>query len=383
MTFRYPELVAVAALALVVVLGLGALDELRRRSLMRKLGHVPQLRRLLVSTSTWRRWLKRCLLAVGVALLAVAAARPQRPGERDEGQEGLDVVVGLDVSKSMLVADVGTDRLGRARAMLDELLPRLINDRVGAMVFAGTAAHFPLSDDKAVALQFLHDLGPADLPGGSAVAEAFRVATCVLRPETRDAWGSQCSDVRGRGHGGDPVAGEPQDTPVAVEVEEVSDRSKVFLLITDGDDPELVAGGEVAAQVSAAKQHGITLLVVGVGTAAGGRVPAIDDRGRPNGRWTLAPGGQPAESRLDAELLTALAEAGGDRARYFELGAGAFDVAPIERALDALSRGALARRHQRVMDEWFAVFLFPGFMLLVIEACIGTRRRVRYPEGDA
>jgi hypothetical protein len=77
-----------------------------------------------------------------------------------------------------------------------------------------------------------------------------------------------------------------------------------------------------------------------------------------------------------------MAEAGGEARRYFELGQGEFDVTAITAvAQSLLKRGALEKKDERVMDELYQFFLFPGFMLLIIEACIGTRRRVRFPEA--
>ena len=382
MTFANPDLLALAVLVPIVIAGLGLLDAWRRAVLIRRLGDAPQVRRMMASASTWRRWLKLGLLATALALIAIAAARPQRPGARSASKQGLDVVIGLDVSKSMLVDDLGETRLAKARGFVDALLPKLVNDRVGALVFAGAAAHFPLTEDKDVTGQFLHDLGPADLPGGSILGEALRVGTCVLRPDTTDAWGSRCAGLRGRGHGGDPLPGEVDDTPIAATVEEVSERSKVLVLITDGADGlSGAARAEIVGQVDDAKKLGITLLVVGVGTEAGGDVPEIDERGEVAGR-KLGDDGQPIRSKLDVDSLRELAALGGDPNRYYQLGVGAVDPQPVIDALDALTRGALERREGRVMDEWYAAFLFPGFMLLVIEACIGTRRRLRFPEGN-
>lgn len=384
MSFAYPDLLAVAVLAPLVVIALAVWDQLRRQAVVRQLGHVPQVQRMLASASAWRRWTKTALTALALCAIALAAARPQRVGKRDGSKEGLDLVIGLDVSKSMLVSDVDGTRLAKARAFIDALLPKLVNDRVGAMVFAGTAAHFPLTDDKEVSAQFLRDLGPADLPGGSNLDEAFRVATCVLRPDTSDPWGGRCAGLRGRGHGGDPLPGEPTDTPVATTTEEVTDRAKVFMLITDGADRARPGDGVLAAldQAAQAKQLGVTLIVVGVGTLAGGNVPDTDDTGRPNGRWKYDDQGKVVRSALDPQALRTLAEAGGDANRYVELGPGAPPVDAVVVALDALNRGSLAKKDQQVMDEWYAAFLFPGFMLLVIEACLGTRRRVRFPEGN-
>jgi len=381
--FAHPDLLALAVLAPLVVVGIGLLDGLRRRAIMRRLGHVPQVQRMMASASAWRRWLKLALVGAALSLIAIATARPQRAGARNDSKEGLDLVIALDVSKSMLVDDVGVPRLVQARRYLDALMPKLANDRVGAVVFAKAAAHFPLTDDKEVAAQFLHDLTPADLPGGSSLSEAVRVGACMLRPDTNDPWGGRCSGMRGRGRGGDPLPGElDDDAPVAPITDEVSERSRVLLIVTDGAEGQLGrAHAELLDQVEAAKGLGITILVVGVGTTAGGDVPELDERGEPTGE-KLDAMGQPIRSKLDGEGLRELAERGGDRNRYFELGEGAVDPQPVVEALSALTRGALDRRDGRLMDEWYAGFLFPAFMLLLIEACLGTRKRMKYPEGN-
>lgn len=382
MTFAHPDVLALAVILPLVVIGLQILAEVRRAAVTRKLGHVPQIRRMVASASTWRRWTKAGLLAVGLGAIATAAARPQLPGKRDGARRGLDVVVALDVSKSMLVTDVAPSRLEAARSFLTALLPRLVDDRVAAVAFAGAAAHFPLSEDKDVALQFLSDLGPGDLPGGSDLREVVRTATCLLRPETSDSFGSRCSNVRGRGHGGDPVPGEPDDTPVAAEEQEIGERSKVLVIVTDGADRLRPGDGVVgvAGEVAQAKELGVAVFIVGVGTATGGNVPDIDEAGRLTGRWKFGDDGQPVRSALDAASLRRLAELGGSAARYLELGdPGTADA--LVAAFDSLTRGALTRKDERVMEEYFTGPLFFGFMLLVIEACLGTRRRIRFPEG--
>jgi Ca-activated chloride channel family protein len=284
----------------------------------------------------------------------------------------------------MLVDDVGMRRLEKARALVDALVPKLANDRVGAVVFAGTAAHFPLTDDKQVAAQFLHDLGPADLPGGSSLEEAIRVGACMLKPDSSDPWGGRCQGTSGPGHGGDPVPGEADDTPHNERVEEITERSKVLMLITDGADG--LGGGHarsaVIDQVESAKRLGITLVVVGIGTESGGDVPELNvETGEIDG-FKIGPDGRRIRSELDGDSLRKLAELGGGADRYFEIGQAEIDVAPLVAELNALTRGSLEKKSGRAMDEWYAAFLFPGFMLLVIEACLGTRKRVRYPEGN-
>lgn len=383
LTFETPALVGIALAMPVVIFLIALADRARRRTLLGRLGEEVVVQRLMASVSPARRRIKRILFALGVALIVLAAARPQLPGQVKRGTEGLDMVIALDVSKSMLVDDVGELRVEKARRTLGKLIDALPGDRIAPMVFAGAAAHFPLTDDKAVSKQFLNDLGAIDLPPGSDVAEALKVASCLLRPDVQDSWNDDCAGAGGRGHGGDPLPGEEdalEDTATGEEVE-LEERAKVILLVTDGadglgDDDRAMKPLE---EVRRAVKLGVTVMVVGVGTAKGGNVPDIDWQGKPSGK-KIDRDGNEVISKLDAASLRLLAQAGGSAARYFEWGASDPDIFEITGALATLKRGALQKKDERVMEELYHFFLFPGFMLLLIEACIGTRRRVRYPE---
>jgi Ca-activated chloride channel family protein len=383
LTFETPALVGIA-LAMPLVIALIALaDRARRRTLLGRLGEEPVVQRLMASVSPMRRRIKRIVLAVGVSLIVLAAARPQLPGQVRRGTEGLDVVIALDVSKSMLVDDVGEQRVQKARRTLNKLIDALPGDRIAPMVFAGAAAHFPLTDDKAVSKQFLGDLNSADLPPGSDVAEALKVGSCLLRPDVQDSWNDDCAGAGGRGHGGDPLPGEEDEdqTPSTEEVE-LDERAKVILLVTDGADGlgDGDEGMRPLEEVRRAVKLGVTVMVVGVGTANGGPVPDIDYQGNPSGA-KVDRNGNPVVSKLDPASLRLMAQAGGSQARYFEWGTSDPDITAITGALATLKRGALQKKDERVMEELYHFFLFPGFMLLIIEACIGTRRRVKYPEA--
>lgn len=395
MTWASPVFVGLSALAPLVIAVIAWLDAARRRTLLGRLGDVDTVRRMMASASPRRRFVKWILQAAGLSLICLAVARPQRPGHTRSDLESLDLVVALDVSKSMMVDDLGGTRVARGRALVASLLEALTNDRVAPVVFAGAAAHFPLTEDKNVALEIMTDIGPADLPPGSELAEAVRVSTCLLRPDLGGSWDSDCGDVGGRGHGGDPIFGEASDeNPVEVVPEpiEQEERAKVIVLITDGADG-LVGGstdGDDRKLVQAVREAvalGITMIVVGVGTETGGAIPDLDRHGAPAG-FKRDDDGNVRVSRLDRTSLQQLAEAAGDRRRYVELAAlpmdrGRVDATRIIDLLSALKRGALERSGRRTKDELYQVFLFPGFILLVIEACIAARRRVRYPEQAA
>lgn len=390
-TFVTPWLFWLGCVAPAYVLLLHTYDRMRRRQLGRRLGELPLIQRVTASASPGRRLLKDLLLAVGLGLIVVSAARPQVEGKRRVELQGLDVVLAVDVSKSMLVDDVKptarmldkkleSTRLARARELAGALIDELAGDRIGPVVFAGAATHFPLTEDHQVARLFLNDLGPNDLPPGSNLAEVFRVSRCLLRPDLYEDLG--CQRVGRRGAGGDPLRGESLD-PKGVEdegaLESVVERGKAIVIFTDGGE----ADQATVREVSTARELGIAVFVVGVGTPEGGTVYEVDSL---TGKRTSTPKesetGEVIRSRRDDAGMRAIAAAGGDERRYIIAdAAGEVRPLPIVQALRSVNRG-LATKQVRDMRDTYQPFLFGAFMLLVIEAAIGTRRRRKYPEAS-
>ncbi len=393
LSFVTPQLVWVAVLAPVFVLLLHIWDYARRTVLTRRLGDLPVIRKVTASASPGRRVIKDAIAAAGLGLVLVAAARPQIEGKRRVELRGLDVVVAVDVSKSMLVDDVGatiamkakgiqTSRLARARELAAALIEELPGDRVGPVVFAGAAAHFPLTEDHQVASRFLSDLGPSDLPPGSNLAEVFRVSRCLLRPDLYEDLG--CSRIGRRGHGGDPLRGESLDPkveqakPEDEKLEQEVERGKAIVIFTDGGEADAATVREVAT----ARELGIAVFVVGFGTLSGGVVYEVDPfSGKRTDVPKRTPDGATVTSKRDDAGMTAIATAGGDEARYLPAAQqGEVNPMPIVEALRAVNRG-LATKQVRELRDVFQPFLFAGLMLLVIEVAISTRRRRRYPEA--
>lgn len=332
-----------------------ALDFQRRATLMARIGHAPQIARMAASVSNGKRIAKAILTVTAVALIAVALAGPRVKGEPLVKERGIDVVVVIDVSKSMLARDVYPSRHERAKHVVDRLLDEIRGNRVGVVAFAGAAAHFPLTSDYEAARTLYHGLDPVDLPGGSDLGEALRVARCLVVSATRDP---ECRVVRG----------EDEDGERRLEESDLGDRGRAIILVTDGGDTE----GEARTQVDKARAVGIQLFVIGVGTKAGARIPEVDETGRVDG-WKRTPDGQDyVVSKLEEE---ALAELAGADSFYRDDGR-RLPVEPIAKALGKLKEGDLA---QRLIDDQqtdiYQFFLFPAFMLLLIEACLSDRRR--------
>ncbi len=395
-TFAHPKVLWLMVLAPLFVAGFYLFDRARRGQLTRRLGELPVIGRVIASASPGRRLLKDILLAVALMLIAFASARPQLEGRRKVELRGLDLVLAVDVSKSMLVDDVDAtenmekkkiekSRLARARELARAVIDELAGDRIGPMVFAGGASHFPLTEDHQAAAEFLENLGPNDLPPGSNTAEVFRVSRCLLRPDLYEDLG--CSKISGRrGHGGDPLRGESLDSKLEDEdeknttVEEV-ERGKAILIFTDGGEADAATVREVAT----ARELGIAVFIVGVGSVAGGVVYEVDSfTGKRTSTAKTKPDGTPVISKRDDAGMAAIAAAGGDEKRYLIAEPTGKEVKPmpIVEALRAVNRG-LATKQVRDMRELYQSFLFAALMLLVIEVAIGTRKRQRFPEAAA
>jgi Ca-activated chloride channel family protein len=396
-SFATPWLLVLAGAAPLAVLGLFVYDRRRRRQLTQRLGELAVIGKVIASASPGRRRVKAYVVALALGLLGFAAARPQIEGSHRIEIHGLDLVVALDVSKSMLVDDVQptaemarkrieTSRLGRARELARAVIDELPGDRIAPVVFAGAASHFPLTEDHLVAENFLADLGPADLPQGSNLGEVFRVARCLLRPDLYEDLG--CARIGRRGHGGDPLAGEsldpkPDEAKAARgkaevgEAVQTSERGKAVLVLTDGAD----ADPEAKREVAAARELGIAVILVGEGSPAGGTVFEIDSNGKRTSVPRKLPDGTTVVSKRDDAGMRALAQLSGDDKRYLIASdRGEVDPLPVVEALKTVNRG-LATKRVKDRRDIYQPFMFAALMLLVIEAAISTRRRQRFPEG--
>jgi Ca-activated chloride channel homolog len=274
------------------------------------------------------------VLGLGLSLLAVAAAGPQC-GERTEivKRTGIDLVVALDASNSMLARDVKPSRLERAKVEVTALLDRLQGDRVGLVVFAGEAfVQCPLTTDYSAAKLFLRAVDPGAMPQqGTAIAGALREARRVL-------------DGGARGGAG-----------------------KAVLLITDGEDNQ----GDAAEAAKELGDAGIRVYAVAVGSEEGEPIPLVDAKGNVTG-YKKDRDGRTVLTRTDAAGLRELTERAGGKV----LSAGGADlgVAAIADELEKLQKGELESRLAVQYDDRYAYVAWPAFVLLCAAAALGEGR---------
>ena len=353
------------ALAVMVALAVAfALDYTRRRRLLERIGHVPQLMKMAASVSVGRRVLKAVLLVLGLTLLTLSLARPEIEGQSEWRQRGIDVALVLDFSKSMLARDVYPSRVERVKLEAESLMDAFAGDRVAVVPFAGGAIHYPLTTDYQAAKILFRGLSPLDMPPGSDIGEAIRTARCLLRRDVKD----------------DPECGRRDEEPEArdeaerrVAEREVGDRARAIVIFTDGEDTE--RGGQ--DEVRRAAELGIQVYVVGVGTKEGDQIPEFDRNGNEIG-WKRGPDGKGYfRTRLEEQALRELARAGGGEDHYYRDDPRRIGVENLTKALARLKEGDLEQRVVRNYKEAYQWLLFPAFMVLLIEACVSDRRRRR------
>ncbi len=281
--------------------------------------------------------LKAGLKASGLALFAVALAQPQC-GSRTElaRRRGIDLVVAVDASKSMLARDVPPDRLDRAKLELNSLLDSLKGDRVGIVAFAGDAyVQSPLTSDYAAAKLFLKAVDPEQMQqGGTNIGAALLLAQNMLESADRGA------------------------------------KDRVVVLLSDGED---LSGEEMEAAESL-HAAGIKVYAVGIGSDAGEPIPELGKSGEVVG-YKKDASGNTVLSRLDRAGLEAVAQLTGGEFFYQPHGVAVQEVAA---RIDRLQKSEIESRLTVRWDERFQALLAPGLLLLVLGLLLPGRRR-----GDA
>jgi Ca-activated chloride channel family protein len=274
-------------------------------------------------------------------LTALALGRPQFPGKsRPAKQRGLDLVVALDFSRSMLATDIYPSRLERSKRELGELLATLGNDRVGVVAFAGETLTYPPTTDYAAVKLFWLDLHPWDMPvGGTAIGRAIRASL------------DQLVALRGKAGGGSDAT-----------------RGQAILLLTDGEDND----SEPLEAADEASKLGVKIFTVGVGSRSGELIPEYDQQGKVTG-YVKDPEGKYVTSRLAESTLVEIARRTGGEVFYAD--SKRFGVDDVARALAGVKRTENDGRPVPQYDEAFQPLLLAILLALCAEGVIGERRR--------
>jgi Ca-activated chloride channel homolog len=335
MRFAHPQFLWMLLVLVPVLAGFFIWSWRKRKYLIGCFVQSRLLAHLTVGVSATRQKVRMGLMVAAVTMLFVALARPQFGFQQEEvRQQGLDIVVAIDTSRSMLVEDLTPNRLERAKLAVLDLLHQARADRLALVPFAGTAfLQCPLTSDGGVFRQNVEALHVGIIPqGGSALGEAIQSALAAFEKES--------------GH------------------------HKVVVLISDGEDNDL-DGSAIAAAEKAAKE-GLKIFTIGVGTAEGELIRISDEQGRVT--FVKDEQGNVVKSRLNETLLQQIATIG--NGFYLPLRGAKPMETLYARGLAPLPKNESATRLVKHFRERYHWPLAMAIMLLIFEMFLPDRRRV-------
>lgn len=318
--FQDPEYLYLLLLLPVVVLVYFIGYRITKRNL-RKLGDTTLLQALMPDRSILRQHVKVGVLVLVAALLIVMIARPQYGlKQQEDTAKGIEAIVMVDVSNSMLARDVLPTRLDRAKLLVSNLVDRMKNDKIGLGVFAGEAyPQLPITSDYASAKLFIDALST-----NMVTLQGTNLAAAI--------------DLGCRSFSDNKEVG------------------KAIILITDGENHE--AGFEEAAKEAAKK--GIHIFVLGVGTAQGAEIPTaqgvLTDRN-----------GQPVHTALNEEMCRKVAQAG--KGIYLHLDQTNSAQEELQAQLSRLKQSSTTTSYT-ARDEQFQAVALLVLLFLILEICI-------------
>lgn len=308
-----------------------------KRRQLSEFGDPALMAQLMPDASKSRPIVKFALLMGALSLLIIAAARPQYgQQEKTVKRQGIEVMVALDISNSMLAEDVAPNRLDRAKQMLSKMIDNMVDDKVGLVVFAGEAfTQLPITCDYVSAKMFLNTISPKLIPTqGTAIGAALQTA---IR-----SFGSQESDA-----------------------------GRAIILITDGENHE----DDAIAAAKQAQELGIQVFVIGIGKPEGSPIPVpgtndyIKDRS-----------GQVVVSRLNEEMCQEIAQAG--KGAYVRCDNTNTAMRALQQELDRIATTDLETTIYADYNEQYQSFVLIALLILVIDFFILMRQNHRLSRMD-
>lgn len=295
----------------------------KRKRNLRKFGDSSLLKEMMPDVSKYRPTIKFCLLLSAITILIFMIARPQVGSKiSHEKREGIEVLIALDISNSMLAQDVIPSRLEKSKLLIENLVDHFTNDKVGLVVFAGDAfVQLPITNDYVSAKMFLQNINPSLITTqGTDLARAISLSqSCFTQRE----------------HIG-----------------------RAIIVITDGEDHE---GGALEAAREAYKK-GINVFILGVGTSKGAPIPDG------NGGYLKDNSGQTVLSALNEQMCQQVAKAG--NGVYIHVDNTSDAQEKLNKELSKLQSGISDTVVYSEYNEQFQIFGIILLLLLIAETIL-------------
>ena len=329
MSFANPAWLALLILIPLFAIGAILLSRLKRSEWSAFVA--PRLRSALLKRgNSLPRWMALFFLLTACTTLILTIARPQGDaGVKSEKTMGRNLLIALDLSRSMRVSDVNPDRLSQAKVIIYELLEAMPSERIGLIGFAGSAyLYAPLTVDHAAVRETVDQIDENwTTKGGSNLAEALRLAIETLK--------------------------------------NTGQKNNALVILSDGEKHE----GDLDAMIAEAEKSGVYILAVGIGTEDGGFVPSSDFRGDK----MVDRSGRPVISRLQPEVMRRLATE--TKGRYAVAGSGLDIPAMVKSVVGDLDAFTTKGRERKISVEFYQWLLLPAIFFLSLAIIGGTRWR--------
>ena len=301
-----------------------------RRKRIAKLGNPALVKQLMPNASTGKGWLKLSLLSLAWFFFVIGLARPQLGARlREHESKGVEVMIALDVSNSMLAEDYSPNRLERSKLAISRLVDRLQGDRIGLVIFAGEAfVRLPITADYVSAKQFLKSITTESVPiQGTDLAGALMASARSFSTQ--------------------------------------SERSRAIILISDGEDHE----GEALDAARSIAEEGIRIYTIGVGSPQGKPIPK-------NGSLMKDANGDIVVTRLDEDILQEIAGIG--QGKYVRAGNSEFGLNPIIDDIRTIDKEQFNSVVFEDFDEQYMYFFAIALFFLILELLIPERKARRH-----
>lgn len=331
----------------------------QRRRALASLGNPVLVERLVGTVHHASRVVAAVLSVLAVFLLCAALTRVQYGGEtKIVPASGLDIVLAVDYSKSMLARDVYPSRSERLAAELQRFLDEADRrgDRVGLVVFAGAARGLPVSRDSRILKLYLDKADPrTENPGGTAIGKALKLSLQYLIDARRAAATGPDDPTRST------RTDQPEEVPPA-------EADQVIILLTDGEDT-VSRPLEIAAE---AARVGVRIYTVGIGSKSGEPIQKFTPDGTPDGYVTDDKGNY-LMTRVDEDTLREIAKTTGGE--YVLVEPDKFGLDRVAAWIRDLSKGQREDTVTAHREEGYAFLVAPALLLLAISLLLPERKR--------
>lgn len=312
---------------LLAMIYLYSLHQSKRR--LKRFGSLKLMHQLSPMASPRRKLIKFVLAELILTLLILIVARPQIGNKiaNNTSREGIEVIMALDISNSMLATDVIPSRLDKSKLMVEGLMNKFTKNKLGLIVFAGDAfVQLPITSDYVSAKMFLDNINPSLIgTQGTDIGKAINLAMHSFTPNTQ--------------------------------------TGKAIVVITDGEDNE----GGAEAMAKQAQEKGIKVFILGIGSTQGTTIPM------PNGEDLRDANGNIVKTHLNEEMCKKIADAG--HGVYIHVDNSSVADALLEKGLGKLQKGEINNVVYSDYDEQFQAFALLAVLLLIIDVFILERKR--------